>query len=486
MDLPRTSWVSDAWLPAVGPTFERRNPARLDERQGPYHAARPEDLDTAIEHAAEAQPAWRLAGVAARATVLKSAAEIVRSRADDLAAVLMAETGKPLLESRGEAMGGAAILEFLAGAAAWGWDGRFGETLQPGRLGYTRRAPVGVVGLLTPWNFPLSNPCIKIGAGLMAGNAIVWKPASWSPGTAIGLTVCLIDAGLPAGVLSTILGSGETVGNQLASDKRVGAISFTGSTEVGRGLAAGLAARGARFQSEMGGKNAALVLEDADLEAAADQIAKAAFLFAGQKCTATSRVIVLSGIRERFLEALVEATRRLTVDDPGEPGTVVGPVIHERPLETHIAAIGAAQRLGGRVVEGGKRLGGALACGNYLALTILDRIEPQSTLAQQELFGPILSVIETPDYQRGVDLVNGTKYGLTAAIYTRDLARAVDFAERVDVGVVKVNEPTTGLDPHLPTGGWKDSGKGLRELGPRALDFYSQEKTVYLNPLEVG
>jgi acyl-CoA reductase-like NAD-dependent aldehyde dehydrogenase len=484
-DLPRTSWISDAWLATTGPTFERSNPARLSERQGPYFAARPEDVDTAIRAAAIAQPSWSAAGAAARAKVLNAAAAAVRARADEIAAMITAETGKPSGEARGEANGAAMILEFLAGAAGWGWDGRFGETLQPGRLGYTRRAPVGVVGLLTPWNFPLSNPCIKIGASLMAGNAVVWKPASWSPMTAIALTRCLVEAGLPSGVLSTVLGSGDRVGRQLADDARVAAISFTGSTEVGRGLAAGLAARGARLQSEMGGKNAALVLEDADLESAADQIAKAAFLFAGQKCTATSRVIVMPGIRKAFVEALVEATRRLAVADPRSPEAVVGPVIHERPLETHLAAIHKATKAGARVVEGGSRLGGELAGGNFLGLTILDNVDPQSSLAQVELFGPILGVIDTADYRGALDIVNSSNYGLTAAIYTRDLARAIDFAERAEVGVVKVNEPTTGLDPHLPTGGWKDSGMGLRELGSGALDFYSEEKTVYLNPLEV-
>ncbi len=480
-----SSLIGGSWLPSRGKGYERFNPADRGDVLGPYFPADPKDVERAIAAAAEAQRAWVSKTAPARGEILMRAAGVVRDRVDEIAGVLTREEGKTLWEATAEIQAGAAILEFLGAGGLWGGRGEVVDSLRPTTLLYTRRKPLGVVAAITPWNFPFSNPAIKLGTALVAGNAVVWKPATWTPGTALALTECFMVAGIPAGVLSTLLGSGSTVGEQLASDPRVRAVTFTGSTEVGLSLAVRLAERTARAQLELGGKNAIVVLDDADLAAAARATALAAFLSAGQKCTAASRVIVLPGIRGPFLEALVEQTRALTVGPPTDPGTKVGPVVHEGQLERHLAAIEEATTTGARVVEGGHRLGDDLAIGNYLAPTILDRVAPDAPIAQEEIFGPILAVIDAADYADALRITNGTRYGLTASVYTRDLPRAIDFAERCEVGVVKVNEPPTGLDPHVPTGGWKDSGGGARELGPRALDFFTEEKTVYLNHLGV-
>ena len=318
---------------------------------------------------------------------------------------------------------------------------------------------------------------------IAAGNAVIWKPASWTPQTALALTACLAEAGVPPGVVNTLLGDGGEVGEQIVGHPEVKAISFTGSTSVGRRLGSRLADRGARSQLEMGGKNALVVLDDADLAAAAHATAWGAFASAGQKCTAVSRVVVLPAVRDAFLERLMEATRALGVGDPTDSATDVGPVIHHGPLEEHLAAVEAACHEGAQLLEGGVRLEGDLARGNYMAPTILDGVAPASRIAQEEIFGPVLAVIDAPDYEAALAITNDTTYGLSASVYTRSLPLAMDFAERCEVGVVKVNEPPPGLDPHVPTGGWKDSGAGDRELGPDATRFFSEEKTVYLNHL---
>ena len=471
-------------MPERGPSYERQNPADTSDVLGPFFTAEPADVERAVASASKVQHAWASRPASQRGDVLLRAADIVRERADGIAAVLTREEGKTLAEAKAEVLAGAQILEFIGAGGLWS-GGRMVDSMRPTTLLYTRRYPLGVVAAITPWNFPFSNPCIKLASALVAGNALVWKPATWTPSTALALTTCLVDAALPAGVLSTLLGSGAKVGDQLARDSRVRAISFTGSTEVGRRLAVVLAQRGARAQLEMGGKNAIVVLDDADVETAARATTRAAFLSAGQKCTAASRVVILPGIRKAFLEALVAETRSLTVGPPTDAKTDVGPVVHEGPLHEHVAAVASAVQAGARVVEGGKRLEGNLSKGHFMAPTILDSVSPDSPAAQDEIFGPVLAVIAAADYAAAVEITNGTTYGLVASVYTRDLPRALDFAERSEVGVVKINEPPTGLDPHVPTGGWKDSGWGQRELGPGAFDFFTEEKTVYLNHLGV-
>jgi len=408
------------------------------------------------------------------------AAEIVRRRVDAIAQVLTREEGKTLREAKGEVIGGALNLEFLGAGGRWADAGDFAEPSHPTTLAYTRRNPRGVIAVITPWNFPCANPALKIASALVAGNSVIWKPAPWTPATALALTQCFIDAGLPAGVLSTLIG-GDDVGASILNDSRIAAITFTGSSKVGRLLAAQSGQRMVPIQLEMGGKNAAVVLADAHIDSAAASVARGAFLSTGQKCTSLSRVIVLPSIKASFLEALVERAKAYKVGDPTNDAIDIGPVVHERQLKAHLAGIDEARAAGAQVILGGSRLGAPLHNGHFLPPTILDGVESHMSVAQQELFGPVLAVIDALDEDAAIEICNDTGYGLAAAVYTQNLESAFRFAEAVEAGIVKVNAETPGYDPQLPTGGLKASGFGPKELGRRPFDFFTEEKSVYVN-----
>jgi aldehyde dehydrogenase (NAD+) len=472
------SYLDRAWR-AGGTGFDRVNPADHRDRLGPFAAATPTDVDDAVAAAERTAQEWARVPAPVRGDAVAAVGAVLRVRADELAAALTREEGKTLAEAKGEIEYAASVFAFIGGAGRW-VQGATTDSAQPGAFVLTRGRPLGVVAALTPWNFPISLPAIKIASALVAGNAVVWKPASFTPLSAIGLMRAVLDAGVPAGVLSMLLGDGA-VGRALVADPRVAAVSFTGSTAVGRAIGVAVAHRGARAQLEMGGKNAVIVLEDADLEKAAADTALAAFQSAGQKCTAASRVIVPDAVHDAFLDALVAATRRLVVGDPTDPRTDVGPVVHPDALEVQRAAIAAAVDGGARLVTGGDRLTGDLAGGNYLAPTVLAGIDPGMPVARKEIFGPVLSVLRVRDAEEAVTAANATTYGLAASVYTRDLGAAFAFADRVHVGKFKVNSSPTGGDLHVPFGGWKDSGAGPKELGPTALSFFVEEQTVYVN-----
>jgi aldehyde dehydrogenase (NAD+) len=478
----RSGYVGDDWFPGSGPTEERLNPADSTDVLDAVSSAQPADAARAVDAAAAAAPGWGARSAVARPQVLVRAAALIRERAGEIAAELTREVGKTRAEAQAEVLGGATILETIAASAPWCARGDFVDRYREAAVGFTRRHPLGVVALITPWNFPFSNPCVKLAAALTAGNAVVWKPSPVAPMTAIALTACLVDAGLPAGVLNTLVGGDARVGQALVRDPRVAGVSFTGSTEVGQGLAPELAGRGARAQLELGGKNVMVVLDDADIDAAARAAATGAFGFAGQKCTSVSRVVVLPGIRDAFRDALVAETERLCVGVPTDPGTDLGPVISQAALKRHRSAIDAARSRGARLLTGGVRLTDGLPDGGYLSPALLDRVGSTDPIAQDELFGPVLVLLEAADHDQAVGIANGTRFGLAASVYTADLGSAFVFADRLDAGVVKVNEPTPGLEPHLPVGGWKASGYGPPELGPSALDFFTRDKSVYFNP----
>ncbi|GLZ07498.1 aldehyde dehydrogenase [Actinomadura sp. NBRC 104412] len=459
--------------------FFRRNPADTDDVMGPYPKATGERIDATIDAAARAQRAWAAVPAPARGDLILRAGALLRRRAGTIAATLTREEGKTLAEAKAEVEYASAVLEFIGGAGRWR-VGDAAESAQPGTFVYTWREPLGVVAAITPWNFPVSIPAIKIASALVAGNAVVWKPALYTPASSLALAECLRDAGLPDGVLGLVFGE-AAAGGQIASDSRVRAVSFTGSTAVGRTLAGRLAERGARAQLELGGKNAVVVLADADIDRAARETALAAFQSAGQKCTAASRVIVVPEVRAAFVEALVAHTERLTVGAPTGPATVVGPLVHESAVERQLTEITRATAAGARVLSGGERPDGDLARGHYLMPTVLDRVAPDSPLARTELFGPVLGVFGADDLDDALRIVNGTDYGLAAAVYTRDLTSAFAFAAGCAAGKVKINSSPTGGDLHVPFGGWKDSGAGPKELGRSAVDFFSEEKTVYVN-----
>jgi acyl-CoA reductase-like NAD-dependent aldehyde dehydrogenase len=456
------------------PEVERRNPARPGEVAVLAPSSSAADVDAAVSAAADAQPGWAALPAPARGAVLLDAADILRARHDEVARDLVAEEGKTLAEARGEVRRAIDVLRYFGGQG-WRSDGDVLPSATPGTTVFTRQEPLGVAGLITPWNFPIAIPAWKMAPALISGNAVVLKPAELTPLTAANLALALAEAGLPAGVLNVVHGSGAVVGDALARDPRVAALSFTGSTPVGLGLADVMNGRRARVQLEMGGKNGYLVLDDADVAAAAAIVAAGGFGLTGQACTATSRVYCTPGVREAFTEALAKAAESMVVGDGLEAGTTMGPVVSDAQLAKDVGAVAGAVSRGGRVVAGGDPDGLAFRP------TVVTDVTADDPLVRDEVFGPVVAVLEVADLDAGIAAINDSAYGLTAGICTQSLSAAYEFAARAQVGVVKVNRPTAGLDLNVPFGGVKDSSTNtFREQGPRATDFYTWSKTVYL------
>lgn len=465
-----------------GPSYYRLNPANLNDRIGPIPLTSPAEVDDMIERATRAAEEWSSQTMAARAQVLKRAAAIIRSKSEEIAGNITRESGKTISESRGEAAGAAGLLEFFASGAMWADAGKLYQSPSPHSLTYTVYQPIGTVGVITPWNAPLSNPTLKIAPALLAGNSVIWKPSPWTPGAAHALKDSLCEAGLSPDLIGVALDESAEAAKQIVADQRIGAVTFTGSSAVGAEVAAAVTARGGKVQCEMGGKNVLVVMEDADLDQAAAAAVGAAFTFAGQKCGATSRLLVHASVKRAFTEKLIARIQGLKIGDPTQKETDIGPIVHERQLKQHLNAIQQAQDDGSSLIYGGRRLDeGTFADGLYLQPAVFDGVQPAQQLGQDELFGPILGIIPFSDFEEALRITNGTKYGLVSSIYTQNLARAFDFVARAQTGTVKVNQPTTGMAANVPIGGWKASSVGPKELGPRSLEFFMQEKTVWLN-----
>ncbi|WP_353112930.1 aldehyde dehydrogenase family protein [Microbacterium sp.] len=453
---------------------ERGNPARPDEVAVLSPAGDLADADAAISAAVAAQPAWARTPLPARGAILLKAAEILRERTPQIAADLVREEGKTIAEATGEVGRAIGVLQFF-GSLGWAATGSIYASSIPGTTVTTRREPIGVVGLITPWNFPIAIPAWKTAPALISGNAVVMKPAELTPMSATHLAVALHEAGLPDGVFNVVHGSGRVVGDAIARDPRVGALSFTGSTAVGLGLEKTLQSRRARVQLEMGGKNGVLVVDDADARRAAQVVAAGGFALTGQACTATSRVYVTPGIRETFLAELADLARAYIPGDGLDAATTMGPVVSEDQLRRDVSAVQEA-------LDGGARLltGAAEADGLRFAPVVAVDVAHTAPIATEEIFGPVVAVVDVPDYEAGLAALNDSPYGLTAGICTTSLTHASDFADRVQAGVVKVNRPTSGLDLHVPFGGVKESSSNtFREQGHTATQFYTWEKTTY-------
>ncbi|UGU30506.1 aldehyde dehydrogenase family protein [Mycolicibacterium smegmatis] len=461
------AWVGD-------PDFERRNPANPDEVVAVAPSAGVADVHDAVAAASDAQPGWAALSPMQRGAILMDAADLLRRRHEDIATDLTREEGKTRAEAMGEVRRAIDVLRFF-GSAGWRTGGETLPSTMPNTSVHTRQEPLGVVGLITPWNFPIAIPAWKMAPALVSGNAVVIKPAELTPLSINHLATALVDAGLPAGVLNVVHGSGSVAGDTLIRHQGIAAVSFTGSTGVGMAIRDVLNARNARVQLEMGGKNAYLVLDDADVEAAAATVAAGAFSLTGQACTATSRVYVTPGVREVFVKALREKARAVKPGNGLDPGTTMGPVVSEAQLAKDVAAIGAAVEAGFDVGEVRDHEA------QFLAPVVVSGVLHDHPLATDEVFGPVVGVIDVADYEQGLDLVNDSSYGLTAGVCTRDLGKAYHFAARAQVGVVKINRPTTGLDLNVPFGGVRDSSTNtFREQGERAVDFYTWTKSVYI------
>jgi aldehyde dehydrogenase (NAD+) len=452
-------------------TIVSRSPQRPDDVVGEWPDAGTAGAEDAIDASRAAAVGWRRRTAQERGAALYAAADRLESRAHEFAELVIREVGKPVSEATGEVARTVAILRFYSQAAL---DPE-GDVLPPstaGALLYTRRRPRGVVGMITPWNFPLAIPAWKLAPALAYGNVVVLKPSPMATAGALALA-SLFD--LPAGVLQIVPGDAE-VGRRLASGGGVDAVSFTGSAAVGREVTRAAAAAGIPAQAEMGGQNPALVLNDADVAAAARTIAGAAMGYAGQKCTATRRIIAIGGAGP-VCEAIADAVDTLVVGDPSDAGTTVGPVISGEARERILAVVNRARAAGAQIVNGGEAPEGW-----YVSPTIVTGIDEHDELAQQEVFGPVVAILAARDVNEAVRIANGTRYGLVAAVYTRDLGLALDIADRLDVGMVRVNAPTTGVDFHAPFGGEKASSIGPREQGRAAREFYTSTSTVTVFP----
>ncbi len=477
-DLVLTSYVDGEWRQGPAESSDT-NPATPKEVVATVSLADAALAERAVRTAAAARAEWRDTRPAIRGEVLRKAADLLIDRAADIGRDLTREEGKTLAEGVREVNAAASILRYHA-AQVYEPDGETYPSMQDDVVLFTRREPMGVVSVITPWNFPISIPAWKIGPALAYGNTVVWKPADLVPLTAVHLTRALIDAGLPGGVLNLVLGKGSEVGDVLTGHSEVAAVSFTGSNTVGRRIQNLAGAAGKKVQLELGGKNPAIVLADADLERTAKEVASAAFAGSGQKCTATSRVIVERTVAGDFVDSLRAEAAAWMPGDPLEAGSAIGPVSSADQLRGVLGYLDLAERDGARAVTGGGRAGGDLAEGYFVEPTVLVDVKPGHPVAREEIFGPVAVVLPAGSYDEAVELANDTPYGLSASLFTSDLSRAMRFSRDSHTGIVKVNQSTSGVEFHVPFGGAKESGSGHREQGKAAREFFTESKTVYI------
>ena len=470
-------WVESS----TGRTYTITNPASNESVLAEFQTSGVDDALKAVDAAHEALAGWANTPAPVRAGILFRAIEILRQRGDDIARTITLEEGKPLSDAQGEVKRSLNIMEYAAG------EGRrmFGYTTPselPDTVAYTTRRPLGVVAIITPWNFPLAIPAWKIAPALICGNTIVFKPASATPWSAIKLMEVFEEAGLPAGVLNVVTGPGGSVGNALVENPLVKGISFTGSTEIGTGIYSHGASLLKKVQCEMGGKNAVILLADADIDKALGGIIQGAFGSTGQRCTATSRVIVEEAIYDEFMEQLIDRTSKLKIGDGLDPEVDVSPLASKAQFDTVMEYIGIGTEEGAELVQGGHAVtGGIFNQGYYVEPTIFADVQTDMRIAQEEIFGPVLTVLKAEDLEDAIQIANSVKFGLSSSVYTKDLTQAFEYINTVESGMVHVNAPTLGGEVHLPFGGLGASGVGHREQGLEAMNFFTEVITVYID-----
>jgi alpha-ketoglutaric semialdehyde dehydrogenase len=456
----------------------RANPAASDEVLGRLRSADLDLVRSAVRVAAEVWPGWRNTSAPSRGKVLFEAARQMDQHREELARLIALEEGKSIRDARAEVQRGINITEFMAGEGRR-FGGYTSASESSTKFAFTTRQPLGVVACITPWNFPIAIPAWKIAPALVAGNSVVLKPASATPGCAVRLAELYQQAGLPDGVLNVLAARGGPAAEALLDADEIRAVSLTGSTVTGRHVAARCAARGVPVQAELGGKNAAIVLADADLDLAAAGIVDGAFGSTGQRCTATSRTIVVDSVADRLLDRIITRARQLKVGPGIAEDTDVGPAVTAEQRQTVLEYLDIGAQEGAEAVYVADLPG--LGPGHWLAPTVLDRVRAKMRVAREEIFGPVLSLIRVPDADAAFDAANAVEYGLAASVYTRDVQAIFRFVDRVDVGIAHVNQPTLGGEVHLPFGGVKASGIGPHEQGRDAVDFFSKVKTVYIS-----
>jgi acyl-CoA reductase-like NAD-dependent aldehyde dehydrogenase len=457
------------------------NPADSRQVLARLKGADKSDVLKAIDAAQAAFPGWKATTPPARGRILMKAALLLRERKEELARLMTREQGKILPEAMGEMEKGITLIEWFAGEGL-----RLGGITQPSELAknllFTTRQPRGVVSIITPWNFPFAIPAWKIAPALISGNCVIFKPASLVPAMAVEMVKIFEQAGLPAGVLNLVLGAGSAMGDILVEEPRIKAVSFTGSNEIGKRVHTICGARGIPVTCEMGGKNPAVVWDDADLELALGGVMKGAFGSTGQRCTATSRLILHDAIAEKFLKMLLAEVAKIKVGDGLDKTVGMGPAVDESQLKTDLEYIEIGKKEGATLLCGGNRLTtGEHANGWFVEPTIFDNVNPRSRLWQEEVFGPVLAVARTNDFDKAIELANDSPFGLTCAFYSQDLTLAMRFTEEVEAGMIHLNSPTIGGEAQVPFGGMKGSGVGEREMAKEGMHFFTEQKTVFLD-----
>ena len=471
------NYIDGQWV--AGNNYQANvNPSDLSDVVGEYAQADAAQVQAAIAAARKAFPAWSTSGIQARADALEKVGLEILARREELGALLAREEGKTLPEAIGEVARAGNIFKFFAGECLR----QAGETLQSVRPGVSvevTREPLGVIGLITPWNFPIAIPAWKIAPALAYGNCVVIKPADLVPGCAWAIAEIISRSGFPAGVFNLVMGKGREVGEAIVSDKRVDGVSFTGSVGVGRGIANTCVNRGAKVQLEMGGKNPQIILDDANLDTAVELATQSAFYSTGQRCTASSRIIVTEGIYDRFVEAMIQRIKKIKVGSALEQGVDVGPVVSQAQLDQDLRYIALGQEEGARLACGGERVS-CTTEGYFLAPTLFVDSTVDMRISREEIFGPVANVVRVKDYDEALAMANDTEFGLSAGICTTSLKYANHFKRHSQAGMVMVNLPTAGVDYHVPFGGRKGSSYGPREQGRYAQEFYTTVKTTYI------
>jgi alpha-ketoglutaric semialdehyde dehydrogenase len=475
------NFIGGAWRESKGSRVKDLNPADVNDVVADAPSSTAAEAAEACEAAALAYEGWRQTPAPVRGQILFKVQRRMEERRQELAEALTREEGKTITESRGEIQRAINVIEFFAGEAR-----RItGETIPselPNNFCYTLKQPVGPVAIITPWNFPVAIPIWKMAPALVSGNTVVFKPASLTPLTASLIVQMFDECGLPPGVLNLVFGGGREVGDTIVRHPAILAVSFTGSNDVGVGLYGAAAARGIKCQCEMGGKNPIVVLGDADLALAVESTVQGAFGSTGQRCTATSRAVVVDSVANEFVERLAARTASLVVGNGLNPATHVGPSVDERQLETVLSYVDTGRREGATLVRGGERIRSeGLDRGYFVAPAIFDHVDANMRIAQEEIFGPVLSLIRVPDNASALSVANSVRFGLSASVYTSDVASMFKFVDRLDAGIIHVNSPTVGGEAHIPFGGMKATGVGLREMGRVAIDFYTELKVVYVD-----
>jgi len=476
------NYIGGRWVKArSGETFTSYNPADNNEVIGHFASSSPEDVKDAVDAAEKAFPAWKRTPAPARAELLLKASRLLETRKEEIARMMTREMGKVIKEARGDVQEAIDMGYYMAG------EGRrlFGHTTPselPDKFAMAIRQPIGVVGVITPWNFPVAIPSWKIFPALVAGNTVVFKPATDTPMVAMMLVEVLIEAGFPPGVVNFVTGGGGKCGMAIVNDPRVRVISITGSTDVGKQVAGRCGELMKRISCELGGKNAICVMEDADIDLAVDGALWGAFGTAGQRCTATSRIIVHKAKYKEFTDKLVARAKALKIGNGLDPDIDVGPVVNKSQVESVSSYIEIGKKEGAKLLCGGNVLtSGDHGKGYFIEPTVFGDVKPTMRIAQEEIFGPVTAIIQCDSFENAIEIANGTEYGLSLSMYTNDVSRAFTAIQELESGIVYINAPTIGAEIQLPFGGIKQTGNGHREAGTTAIDTFTEWKAVYID-----